>query len=172
MEELWIQHISTLPKHSIVFFMKDCSVNSNRTVSMVRSNHRQIVNVNGMKSDPATVLNGIPQSSVLEPILFVGTYLFADDTQIFWQITTKEDSLQLESDINSMQQWSQKWLLLFDSEKCHILTFGKFYNITHTEKYTLHRGKRSWSYPRFRAKIWWTHFGESEESKHNSWVDS
>ena len=120
---------------------------------MVRSNHRQIVNVNGMKSDPATVVNGIPQSSVLEPILFVGTYLFADDTQIFWQITTKEDSLQLESDINSMQQWSQKWLLLFHPEKCHILTFGKFYNITHTEKYTLHRAKRSWSYPRFRAKI-------------------
>ena len=60
------------------------------------SNLRQIVNVNGMKSDPATVLSG--QGSVLVPILFFiyinglpkvvvkcGTYLFADDTKIFRQ---------------------------------------------------------------------------------------
>ena len=66
------------------------------------SNHRQIVNVKGMTSDPATVLSGIPQGSVLGPILFVihindlpevvkcGTYLFADDTKILRQIATKE----------------------------------------------------------------------------------
>ena len=78
-----------------------------------------------MKSDPATVLSGIPQGSVLGPILFViyrndlpevvkfGTYLFADDTKIFRQITTKEDALQLQSDIDSLGQWSQKWLLTF-----------------------------------------------------------
>ena len=58
-------------------------------------NHRQIVNVNGMKSDPTIVLSEIPQDSVLGPILFVvyindlpeivecGTYIFADDTKIF-----------------------------------------------------------------------------------------
>ena len=58
-------------------------------------NHRQIVNVHGMKSDPPTVLSGTPQGSVLGPILFViyinylpevvkcGTYLFVDDTNIF-----------------------------------------------------------------------------------------
>ena len=73
-----------------------------------------------MKSDPATVLSGIPQGSILGPILFViyindlpeivkcDTYLFADDTKTFRQITTKEDALQLQSDINSLEQWSQK----------------------------------------------------------------
>ena len=89
-----------------------------------------------MKSDPATVLSGIPQGNVLGPILFViyindlpevvkcGTYLFADDTKIFRQITTKEDALQLQSDINSLEQWSQKWLLTFHPKKCHVLTLG------------------------------------------------
>ena len=59
------------------------------------SNRRQILNVNGMKSDPATVLSGIAQGSVLGPILFViyindlpefvkcSAYLFADDTKTF-----------------------------------------------------------------------------------------
>ena len=38
-----------------------------------------------------------------------------------------------------MEQWSQNWLLTFRPKKCHVLTLGKFDNITHTEKYTLHR---------------------------------
>ena len=63
-----------------------------------------------------------------------GTYLFADR-----QITTKEDALQLQSDINSLQQLSEKWLLTLHPKKCHVLTLGKFYNITHTEKYTFHQ---------------------------------
>ena len=91
------------------------------------SNRRQIVNVDGMKSDPATVLSGIPQDSVLGPILFViyvyiydlpevvkcGTYIFADDTKIFRQITTRQDAFQLQSDINSLEQWSQNGYSLF-----------------------------------------------------------
>ena len=104
-----------------------------------------------MKSDPATVLNWIPQDSALGPMHFViyinylpevvkcGTYLFADDTKIFWQITTKGDTYQLQSDINSLKQWSEKWLLTFPPRKWHVLTLEKFYDITHIEKYTLHR---------------------------------
>ena len=38
-----------------------------------------------------------------------------------------------------MGQWSQKWLLTFHPKKFHVLTLEKFYNITHIDKYTLHR---------------------------------
>ena len=75
----------------------------------------------------------------LPEVVKCGTYLFANDTKIFRQITTKEDALLLQSDINSLEQWSQKWLPTFHPKKCHIMTLGKFYNIAHTEKYTLHR---------------------------------
>ena len=61
------------------------------------SNCRQIVNVNGMKSDPATALSGFPQGDLyinhFPKVVKCGTYLFADDTKIFRQITTKEDAL-------------------------------------------------------------------------------
>ena len=77
-------------------------------IKVLLSSHRQTANVNGIKSDPATVSSGIPQGSILGPILFViyindlsevvkcGTYLFADDTKVFRQVTTKEDALQLQ----------------------------------------------------------------------------
>ena len=75
----------------------------------------------------------------LPEVVKCGNYLFADDTIVFRQITTKEDALLLQSDINSFEQWSQKWLLSFHPKKRHIMTLGKFYSIAHTQKYTLHR---------------------------------
>ena len=63
----------------------------------------------------ATVL--VHQGSPLRPILFAryiknlpegvncGTYLFVDDTKTFQKITTKEDAIQLQADINSLEQW-------------------------------------------------------------------
>ena len=109
----------------------------------------QVVKVNGEESEAAPVLSGIPQGSVLGPLLFViyindlpecvtsDLYLFADDTKILKHITSEEDALRLQSDIDSLEKWSQKWLLRFHPEKCHVLTLGEFYNIRHTQRYTL-----------------------------------
>ena len=70
----------------------------------------QVVKVNNTEFKPAHVLSGIPQGSVLGPVLFViyindlpetaesEILLFADDTMIMCTITTREDSCTLESD--------------------------------------------------------------------------
>ena len=109
----------------------------------------QEVVVNGTKSDPASVISGIPQGTVLGPVLFViyindlldnitsGGLMFADDTKVFRHITSRDDALELQSDIAKLEQWSNTWQLHFNAEKCHVLTLGRFENIRHAHRYRI-----------------------------------
>ena len=109
----------------------------------------QVVKVNGKESFPEPVISGIPQGSVLGPILFViyindlpdvvksKIYLFADDTKVLNKIKTMDDSLSLQEDINALGEWSKDWLLQFNLDKCHVLTLGKHENIVHAHNYHL-----------------------------------
>ena len=110
----------------------------------------QTVKVNNDESPPAPVISGIPQGSVLGPLLFViyindlpdnvnsFVYLFADDTKLMRKIKSDEDAKALQRDLNELEEWSNKWLLRFNPDKCHVLTIGKFENIRHTERYKLY----------------------------------
>ena len=109
----------------------------------------QVVKVNGEESFPAPVISGIPQGSVLGPLLFViyindlpetvksQVFLFADDTKVFKQIKSLEDSALLQNDIDALDKWTEKWLLKFNSDKCHVLTLGKTEKIKHTHRYSI-----------------------------------
>ena len=93
---------------------------------------KQRVIVNGEKSEWKDVTSGIPQGSVLGPILFVlyindmpdvtsigtDTYLFADDTKAFRGIYKQSDCANLQTDMHELQEWSDKWFLRFHPEKC------------------------------------------------------
>ena len=91
------------------------------------SGRTQVVKVNGEESLPALVLSGIPQGSVLGPLLFVlyindlpeniksETFLFADDTKIFHEITSREDSITLQRDIDSLELWTKNGCLILIS---------------------------------------------------------
>ena len=109
----------------------------------------QEVLVNGSHSARAQVLSGIPQGSVLGPILFVlyindlpdmlksDCYLFADDTKILCDIRTREDALSLQKDLHIMEEWSNTWLLRFHPDKCHVLSLGRHENIVCAYHYNL-----------------------------------
>ena len=83
---------------------------------MGRQYFDQKVTVNGNESCNRPVTSGIPQGSVLGPILFViyindlsecveaNTYLFADDIKIFREIKTEEDRKHLQDDLDKLQQ--------------------------------------------------------------------
>ena len=98
-----------------------------------------MVSVNGQSSDWKPVTSGIPQGSVLGPVLFVlyindlpdameynsEPYLYADDTKIFREITNPSDCDLLQRDMHLMHDWSEKWMLKFHPDKCKTMRIGR-----------------------------------------------
>ena len=101
------------------------------------SDRVQQVNANGANSEWANITSGIPQGSVLGPILFVlyindlpenivsNVYLYADDTKVFKTITSPNDQHTLQNDLDYLTSWSSKWLLRFHPDKCNLMHVGK-----------------------------------------------
>ena len=72
-------------------------------------------------SEWSPVRSGVPQGSVLGPVLFV-IYIndfdkgvrnhilkFADDTKLFSQVSTYEDAEKLQKDLITLNYWSTEW---------------------------------------------------------------
>ena len=78
--------------------------------SFLKDREQQVI-VNGSKSGITPVISGIPQGTVLGPVLFViyindlldelssHGLMFADDTKIYRQITSREDAIMLQEDL-------------------------------------------------------------------------
>ena len=93
------------------------------------SDRRQRVVVDGEVSSWKPVLSGVPQGSVLGPILFLvyindleegvtGNILkFADDTKLFRKTKEIGDKQKLQDDIDKLVRWSEKWQMLFNFGK-------------------------------------------------------
>eukprot|EP00794_Sanderia_malayensis_P016301 gene16301-17938_t len=97
---------------------------------------RQRVKVNGEVSRWADVLSGVPQGSVLGPVLFVcyindlpdeihtHVKLFANDTKVYADVSKSISSQELQGDITRLDEWARKWQLAFNSSKCKVMHMG------------------------------------------------
>ena len=100
------------------------------------TDRRQRVVVDGEVSSWKSVLSGVPQGSVLGPIIFLvyiddleegvtGNILkFADDTKLFRKTKEIGDKKKLQDDIDKLVRWSEKWQMLFNVGKCKCLHTG------------------------------------------------
>ena len=98
---------------------------------------RQKVSLNKRYSDWEDVVSGVPQGSVLGPILFL-IYIndldldvvskvgkFADDTKLCRGVTNDSDVDRLREDLGKIFQWSIDWQMLFNVDKCTVVHMGK-----------------------------------------------
>lgn len=136
---------------------------SNKIIDWIQDflhNRQHRVKINGSFSKWGKVTSGIPQGSVLGPLLFLiyindlpdfceedsELYLFADDAKLTRYIRDISDNIKLQSSIDNLQDWSNKWLLKLNKKKCKIISFGRnisdgyVYDLTeNNSKYQLER---------------------------------
>ena len=112
----------------------------------------QEIIIEGSKSSPSPVMSGVPQGTVLGPLLFLvyindmpecvksEIKLFAEDSLLYRRIQNIADCHQLQEDLNKLQEWEQRWQMDFNADKCEVIC------ITYKKRplcsdYTIHNQK-------------------------------
>ncbi|CAH8623495.1 unnamed protein product [Schistosoma bovis] len=97
---------------------------------------RQRVRVNGTLSDWKPVKSGVPQGTILGPLLFLlyvnelplllrsSTLLFADDVKIWRTIKSAADHLDLQADLDDLVGWAREWGLEINARKSVLMHVG------------------------------------------------
>ena len=105
-------------------------------ISSFLRNRTQRVVVEGCASDSVPVVSGVPQGSVLGPLLFLlfindlpdkinsQTRLFADDCIVYRPIRSPEDCSILQQDLYTLAEWETKWGMEFHPQKCSVLSIS------------------------------------------------
>ena len=112
-------------------------------------NRSQTVVLEGEESGSVPVTSGVPQGSVLGPILFLvyindlpdelssQVRLFADDTAVYLTIGGADDGKVLQNDLDRLSVWEDRWDMEFNPSKCQVV------QVTSSKKLTLYMA-RSW----------------------------
>lgn len=101
------------------------------------TDRKQCVIVDSVVSEKIEVISGVPQGSVLGPLLYLillrdidanvssaRVSSFADDTRVFAGINSVEASEQLQQDLNTIYDWAVHNNAEFNNEKFELLRYG------------------------------------------------
>ena len=99
----------------------------------------------GKSSDLVPITSGVPQETVLGPLLFLtfinelptgitsNLRLFVDDCLVYRSISCTADSLSLQEDLDRLPKWSNVWQMKFNIDKCHTMRIILHRNTINTE---------------------------------------
>lgn len=125
----------TVPYHRLLHKLSHYGINgkTNTWISSFLQDRHQRVVVGGEHSKWVKVKSGVPQGTVLGPLLFLlyindlpdnissRVRLFADDCVLYLIITSDHDAARLQDDLNKLAAWEQKWQMKFNLQKCFVL---------------------------------------------------
>ncbi|KAF2361543.1 Protein of unknown function DUF4817 [Trinorchestia longiramus] len=110
--------------------------NYSRWIQNWLTGRTQRVVIHDETSDPALVTSGVPEGSVLGPLLFI-IYInnldvgiiskinkFDDDTKLCHSAFTERDRATIQSDLNRLLQWSETWQMSFNIENWSVMHVG------------------------------------------------
>ena len=99
-------------------------------------NRKQFVITEDAISNESDVISGIPQGTVLGPILFLifisdidenvsnFTSMFADDTRLIGNIESEEDAEKFQDDLNLIYEWAEANNMQFNGKKFELIRYG------------------------------------------------
>ena len=143
--------------------------------------HRLRVVVNGTYSDWLSVRSGVPQGSVLGPLLFLlyiddlhsivkhsKLKLYADDVALYREIKSEADCQLLQDDLDLICGWAKKWQLRLNVSKCEALLISNKRRPM-SFKYFVNHSPLAWrSAVKYLGVLLWSNLSWSDHCKHVS----
>ena len=125
----------SVPHNRFLFKLNgyDIQNNTHRWINNFLRHRVQRVVVGGEHSTWTDVVSGVPQGTVLGPLLFLcyindlpnnlqsSVRLFADDCVIYRDIQNEFDSNVLQEDLDTLRKWETNWQLCFNPSKCFVM---------------------------------------------------
>ena len=131
----------TVPHQRLLAQIRSFGIKNNilQRIRSFLTGRRQRVKVNGVLSDWIDVTSGVPQGSVLGPLLFSifvcdvpkllrgFISMFADDTKVYdiiHEMNGTNGHIDLQVDIDALQEWAKTMQMLFHPLKCKVMHLG------------------------------------------------
>jgi hypothetical protein len=133
----------SVPHNLLLSKLKQYGISGNllKWFTSYLTNRYQRVTLDGHSSDWLPVLSGVPQGSILGPLLFLlyindlpdvvknsNVKLFADDTKFYSVVSDNSTCSKIQDDFSSLHEWSVRWRLLFNAKKCKVLSISRSKN--------------------------------------------
>ena len=124
-----------VPHERLLFKLRKLGINNDLLtwIEYFLKDRQQRVVLNKSESSWNKVYSGVPQGSVLGPILFLlyvndlpnyiksSCKIFADDTKIYSKVDNNSDAERIQQDLDDLVYWSGTWLLSFNAAKCKVM---------------------------------------------------
>ena len=149
----WTESFDSVSHELLIHKLKSYNISDSMItwLSSFLNNRKQSVRINGSTSSWTSVTSGVPQGSILGPLMFLlfvndipqitssNIMLFADDTKLWRLIKSIDDVNILQEDLAKIIEWCQKWKLHLNVKKCKYMAIGR--NILYKHNYYMNQIK-------------------------------